>query len=225
MQKDSDMHKVAVFDFCETLADFQTANAFVDFVRQNVKSVEVRLVNTVYVVLSKLQVIRFLNFATSHKHSIGKNLKLLQLRGMSRETIEAMAQRFHEERIKPHLIEATVERMEQLKKDGYEVGLSSGGYGVYLKHFAQDYKLDFVQCSEIGFRNGRCTGRLAGADCMREEKVRRLTQRFGNGDNAVAFSDSLSDLPLLEWASQPVVVSRGKHQAWVEKYGFQEIIW
>ena len=29
------MKKIALFDFCETIANFQTADAFVDFVRFN----------------------------------------------------------------------------------------------------------------------------------------------------------------------------------------------
>ena len=125
----------------------------------------------------------------------------------------------------PHLIGPIVKEMQRLQQEGYKVGLSSGGYDVYLKHFIQTYGLDFCQCSELAFRNGRCRGKLVSADCMREEKVKRLTATFGKGTNTIAFSDNKSDLPLLQWAAHGVVISRGKHQQWSEQYHFEEIIW
>ena len=30
-------NKVAFFDFCDTLVDFQTGDAFIDFIRENTK--------------------------------------------------------------------------------------------------------------------------------------------------------------------------------------------
>lgn len=225
MQDTDTVQKIAVFDFCETLADFQTANAFVDFVRHNTKSLGIRLKNFICVLLFKFQVVKILNAITSHKYSIGKLIKLWQLRGLTQNNVEELAYGFYKERVEPHLIGVTIDRLRQLKKDGYKVGLSSGGYDVYLKYFAKDYELDFVQSSVIAFKNGLCTGYIDGVDCMRKEKVNRLTNSFGEGTNAIAFSDSKSDLPLLQWASQGVVISRGGHQQWVEKYNLQEIIW
>lgn len=226
MESANKIHKLAVFDFCETIADFQTASAFVDFVRHNTNSFGVRLRNGIYVLMVKGQVVRLLTVLTAHKYFIGKKLKLWQLKGLSQDFLEAQALRFYEERVKPHLIGATISRLKELQGEGYTVGLSSGGYGLYLRHFVKEYGIGFCQCSEIGFRKGKCTGKMAGADCMREEKVRRLSKEFGEDcDGSLAFSDSISDLPLLQWASTGVVVSRGEHQRWVEKYGFQEIIW
>lgn len=225
MQDTDTVQKIAVFDFCETLADFQTANAFVDFVRHNTKSFGIRSRNLICVLLFKSQVVKILNTITSHKYSIGKLIKLWQLKGLSHDKVDELANRFYKERVEPHLIDATINRLRLLKKDGYKVGLSSGGYDVYLKYFANDYELDFVQCSVIAFKNGLCTGRIDGVDCMRKEKVNRLTCTFGEGTNAIAFSDSKSDLPMLQWASQGVVISRGGHQQWMEKYNLQEIIW
>ena len=41
---------------------------------------------------------------------------------------------------------------------------------------------------------------------------------------SIAYSDSISDLPLLQWADEGVVVSRHKSQAWAKTYGFTEIV-
>ena len=226
MLTENSKQRLAVFDFCETLADFQTATAFVDFVRNNSKTPSVRLRHAIYVVLVKSQIVRLLNAITAHRYSIGKHIKLWQLRGLPQATVETLARRFYVECIEPHLIGPVVERLRQMQQEGCSVGLSSGGYDVYLKYFVEAYGLDFCQCSVIQFKNGRCLGRMAGRDCMRNEKVRRLQSAFGSSDiSSVAFSDSESDLPLLQWATEAVVVSRGRHQKWIEKYHFNEIIW
>ena len=217
--------RLAVFDFCETLADFQTANAFVNYVRQHTRSISIRWRNAIWVILVKAQVFNLVNILTSHNNSFGKKVKLWQLHGLKQETLEALALRFYNEQVVPHLIGATICQIRQLQNEGYKVGLSSGGYDIYLKHFVKAYGLDFCHCSKLAFKNGRCTGRMIGKDCMRDEKVKQLAKSFGNGANAVAFSDSLSDLPLMKWASRGVVISRGKHQQWSEKYHFEEIIW
>ncbi len=218
--------KIAVFDFCETLADFQTATAFVDFVRENTQYKSVRWRHALYVAMVKLQLVRLLNLITAQRYSIAKQIKLWQLYGLPKNQIQSLAKRFYVERVEPHLVGVVVAKMQSLQQRGYLVGLSSGGYDVYLKYFVEKFGLDFCQCSEIQFKNGRCTGRLEGRDCMREEKTRRLVLAYGQAPaSSVAFSDSESDLPLLKWAEQGVVVSRGTHQKWIEKYNFNEIIW
>ena len=226
MPIDDSSSRIAVFDFCETVADFQTATAFVDYVRENSKKTSVRLWHALYVIMLKSQLIRIMDGLTGHRYSISKHIKLWQLRGLAQEQIQTIAERFYNERVEPHLIKVVVSKMQNLQREGYKVGLSSGGYGVYLKFFVEKYGLDFCHCSEIQFRNERCMGKMEGKDCMREEKTRRLNRSFGpSPTGSVAFSDSESDLPLLLWADKGVVVSRGFHQKWIEKYKFIEIIW
>jgi phosphoserine phosphatase len=41
---------------------------------------------------------------------------------------------------------------------------------------------------------------------------------------SIAYSDSISDLPLLQWADEGVVVSRHQPQAWAKTHGFTEIV-
>jgi HAD superfamily hydrolase (TIGR01490 family) len=226
MTEENSNKRVAVFDFCETLVDFQTANAFVDYVRRNTNYTSVKLLNFFYVLLVKSQAVKLLHIITRHKISIGKHIKLWQLCGIKQQTIEMLSVGFYEQCIKPHLIDETIGIMKQLQSDGYVLGLSSGGYDIYLRLFVKDFGLDFCQSSEIDFKNGRCTGRMKDNDCMRNEKVLRLNKSFGKSlVSSVAYSDSKSDLPLLLWAEHGVVVSRNTHQKWCEKYNLQEIIW
>jgi HAD superfamily phosphoserine phosphatase-like hydrolase len=61
----------------------------------------------------------------------------------------------------------------------------------------------------IGTRMDPATGALDGPNCRGEEKVRRLRAAGINETIDRAYSDSLSDLPLLRLARRPYIVRRG----------------
>jgi phosphoserine phosphatase len=63
---------------------------------------------------------------------------------------------------------------------------------------------------------GRVTGRVRGVPTFREGKVTRIEQwlaGFGiakrDFDRITFYSDSMNDLPLLEWATHPVATNPG----------------
>jgi HAD superfamily hydrolase (TIGR01490 family) len=73
--------------------------------------------------------------------------------------------------------------------------------------------VEHLIATEPQTRNGRFTGDIVGAPCMREGKIARLdTWLAGRGATLAAFdktwfySDSINDLPLLGRVSNPVVV-------------------
>ena len=218
--------RFAFFDFCETLADFQTADAFVDFVRSQTQSKRMRCMERVRVVLVKLRVVKLLSILSRGRHSVNKMIKLRQLTGLPAKSLEQMGERYYQERVRPHLINEVIVELLQRKKEGYCVGLVSGGYDVYLRFFVEEYGLDFCYSSHIGVRDGVCTGRLDGIDCMRQNKVQILDRHFPvRPVQSVAYSDSITDLPMLSWATTAIVVSCREKQLWAEKHGFKQLIW
>lgn len=222
----SETEKICVFDFCETLVDFQTANAFVDFVRKRSGTIRMRLCESIYGILRKTKALKLMEHLSGYRYSIGKRIKLYQLKGFRECDIEEMAKAFYVEMIHPHFIKESLSELERRRGDGFKVGLVSGGYGIYLKYFVKDFQLDFLLSSNIAFANHRCIGKIAGNDCMRDNKVVALKEYFdSNPLRSVAYSDSKADLPLLLWAREGVVLSRSRHQDWIDGYGFREIIW
>ena len=80
--------------------------------------------------------------------------------------------------------------------------------------------------SQIEFKNGVCTGLIKGLDCMRNNKVVLLNNKYKRTDFfSVAYSDSITDLPFLKWVDEGWVVSKYKSQLWPKKYALKEIIW
>jgi HAD superfamily hydrolase (TIGR01490 family) len=219
--------RIVIFDFCETLVDFQTADAFVDYAREHLKYSSILRKERINLLLRRCKLTRVAEKLTSYKCSIEKRIKLWQLKGISKDNLTTLAYGYYKEKIKPHLIERTNKLLQQHQQNGDEIWLISGGYGIYLQYFKEEYKIDQLISSNIGFRKDNCTGRMAGLDCMHIHKVELLKDKLSQekGIEIVAsYSDSISDIPILGVAKQGFVVSR-QHQTWGEAYGFKEIIW
>jgi HAD superfamily hydrolase (TIGR01490 family) len=220
----------AFFDFCETLVSFQTADAFVDYVRRKKGSVYMRFLDLLLILMCKLRIITVLN-KVFPGWSCFKRIKLLQLRNLSFEILDREAELYYNDLIKPNIIQPVVEEMINLAGAGCEICLVSAGYSIYLKYFAREYNIQHIISTEISFnrQDKRCHGTISGTDCRGSGKVKRIKDYFKNmGINisdTISFSDSLSDLPMLLLTNKAVVVSKLRSQPWALQHGFREIIW
>lgn len=218
--------KIAFFDFCETLANFQTADAFVDFVRKKSNRKRMQLLENLQKVFKSTRIIYIIQILIKKRYPVNKCLKLYQLKGFSISEIDSYAKDYYYSVVKPNLIPRLIQELLQLKSEGWKIVLVSGGYDVYLHEFAKDYGVDDVISTSISFHNGVCTGRMNGPDCLGVNKVVLLDKLYKR-DNIISksFSDSISDIPFLRWTDESYVVSRSKSQTWADQYKFKEIIW
>ena len=220
------MNKIALFDFCETIANFQTADAYVDFVRERLNDSRMCRLEKAQCFLRTIKVIQIIEKLTKYSFSINKRIKLWQLRGLNLSELQALAKDYYQERIKPNFIPEMIEKLLKLKAQGYSIFLVSGGYDIYLHYFAEENDLSGVISTKIGFKGDVCTGKFNGIDCLRDGKTFLLNQYFSSKPTfSVAFSDSKSDLPFLKWVDEGYVISRNKHQDWSTKNKLKEIIW
>ena len=74
----------------------------------------------------------------------------------------------------------------------------------------------------------KLTGFFLGKDCLFQQKVVLIEKYIKDNhlkfSETIAYSDSKTDLPLLQWADEAIVVSKNESQAWASSYGFKEII-
>ena len=123
--------KIAIFDFCETIVRFQSADAYIKYVlKRECKNVELRhgkinsLINKVW--------FHFFNA------SISKNRLLKQLKGIDEEKLNQYANDYYEEIIVPGLIPETIEYLKKLQTEGYFIVIASAGFGIYIKYFTKE---------------------------------------------------------------------------------------
>jgi phosphoserine phosphatase len=123
------MRKIAFFDFCDTLVNFQTADAFVDFVRKTEANFSMRFLNDLLYFLRKVKIT-----VIFHKLfpdlAIEKRIKLLQLRGLTYAELNKLASLYYQELIRPNIIPPTVAEIQRLYQLGYEICLVSAGYSI-----------------------------------------------------------------------------------------------
>ena len=220
--------RIALFDFCETLVSFQTADEFVRFVRETSGSRRMRLLDKAHTLLRKAHVISLLERLFPGR-SVNKRIVLLGLAGFTGSEIDRYAGLYYERRLRPNLIQRSVDALVALRDDGWRIVLVSGGYEPYLKYFAREFGIaeSDIIATRLKFRRGVCRGRFDGKDCMYGYKTVLLDRRFSRAaTESVAFSDSKSDLPLLEWADRGVIVRRKEQDVkWGKGHGFTELIW
>jgi len=217
--------KIALFDFCETLANFQTADRFVDYVRENDRRRSILFLKMIHSVLRRTRIIAALSLLFPHK-SINKRIYALQLRGLRYEEIDHYARLYYNTVIHPNLIPRMLEELQRQQIDGYRIVLVSGGYDFYLKYFAAEFRIETndIICTSFVFKNGKCTGLFQGQDCLFDEKVKRINRLLkDHQESSIAYSDSKSDLPMLEWAKTAIVVREISGKKWNNKYN--EIVW
>lgn len=220
--------RIAFFDFCETLVKFQTADKFIDYCRIESNKTSSNLLEFFRLILLRLYFFKFLSLFVD-SNNLHKRLKLLQLRGLSKEIIERFAKSYYKTEIKPNLIKQVFEKMIYLRDSGFQIVIVSGGYEEYLKYFCIEYNIKYLISSKISFENKKCAGTILGMDCMNKEKINRIVEIFNlvdyNLDKSYAFSDSDSDIPMLNLVKNKVVVSQGIIPEWALKITDNHIIW
>ena len=157
-----------------------------------------------------------------------KRLKLFQLKGITKNEIEHLSLLYYIERIKPRLIKRIIQELQQYKKEGYSIYIVSGGFSDYIIHFCKEFEINEPIATNIKYKNGICLGIIDGIDCMNAKKIDKIKEvvDLSNVDieQSVAYSDSITDLPLLTIVKNGFVVSKKHSQNWVATNKLKEII-
>lgn len=216
--------KLVIFDFCGTLISFQTADRYVKFCMEHLKDNKVvqcrrRLVK----MMDKLRVFKIYNLIHAG-NNWRKRIILWQMKGVSYELCDKLAKKYFEEELLPNVVQPVVKKLKGHLANGDRVFILSGGYDIYIKYFAQYFGIEEAISSKIAFQDGVCLGKMDGKDCMRENKVEYIRPYLGS-EYTICYTDSQSDLPLLQLVDEPVVVSHESSQHWAENRKYKQIIW
>lgn len=216
-------NKLAIFDFCETLVDIQSADAFVGFVILEgdyaFKFIRVNYFKFIKL-LVQLRFFRVLKIIIGD-NSLEKALRLFALRGLTQDYLEKKANRFilqlNELKIKSiwNIFE------NSLNDDDSSVLICSGGYDIYLRKVFSTVDVEII-CTELSYKNGKFSGFWEGTDCLGSEKSRRLNKLKypQKAQEITVFTDSSTDVPLLELSTKGVVVGKGDCPTWAIKYDY-----
>lgn len=130
--------------------------------------------------------------------------------GMTRETLAPLQRQFVRDHIEPILLDAAFDLLQKHRVLGDTLVIITATNTLVTQPIANRLGVDNLIGCEAEIVDGRYTGRPAGVPSFAEGKVSRIKAWCeGNNqsmDNAVFYSDSHVDLPLLRVVDRPVAV-------------------
>lgn len=135
---------------------------------------------------------------------------LRPLTRLSSAELDSLHQRFMAEKIAPMRLPKAEALLQQHRAAGDDLLIMTSTNSFITRPIAKALGVDQIMASEAEVIDGKYTGNIVGTPCFREGKVSRLQawlQNYtGNTDSIWFYSDSLNDLPLLQYVSNPVAV-------------------
>lgn len=132
---------------------------------------------------------------------IRKSVVAFGLRDAPTAHVRATGERFAAEFLPSVLRPEAMQRIAWHQSQGDRVVLVSGGLDAYLAPWCRQHGLELV-CSLLETRNGRLTGGYQGAQCVGEEKARRVREHIDLAAYAqcYAYGDTHEDEAMLALA-------------------------
>ncbi len=125
-----------------------------------------------------------------------------EYRGMKEYRLREQGQQLFDEEILPTLYPGARELLEKDRAQGYLPVLVTGEVDIALEHVIRYFGFHAVISNTLVFEDGTATGEVVPPLVAEEEKVRameRLCRKYGaEMQKAKAYSDSFSDVPMLE---------------------------
>ena len=135
-------------------------------------------------------------------------------RGMNAEQIKTLATDMFCNHIRQKIFPAAVTQIQEHKEQGDYVVLVTGSLDFIVQPIAAHLEVDAVLAPQLAEQDGKFTGELTTAPLIGEQKVTALTNFADQTEIPLAlcyaYSDSQSDLPMLNCVGYPAVVNPSK---------------
>lgn len=156
--------------------------------------------------------------------AIRSAVTMFGFRGVPVAQVHAAGERFATEYLPTALRPEAMQRIAWHQAQGDKVVLVSGGLDVYLAPWCRQHGLDLI-CSALETRGDRLTGRYRGAQCVSEEKARRVRERYDLAAYAqcYAYGDTHEDDAMLALAQRRHL--KGKEVEAAQERGRQKPSW
>jgi phosphatidylglycerophosphatase C len=181
--------RLALFDFDGTLCRLNSYHVFLKWLMTEYTTDSLKLLSAT--ALRKAGLVG---------RSTLMNIALGTLKGKTRAEVESIGEMIFENKLLPNLNKLGIAEMQKKRDEGYGLVILSGAFDFILKPFCDFYQIDLWQSTRLEYTNDICSGRLAGAEFLGEEKRTYLQNYFSqstiNWAESCAYSDELVDLPL-----------------------------
>ena len=204
--------KLAIFDFCDTLINFQTASPFLYFA--------LRRTNRFWWAYELVRrILRLLGVLSGTRN---KKFQVKCLRGVKYNELEEAANIFAKEHLQKAGQHEIVDEVCRHISNGHEIVVVSGGFKIYIETYLKqsfDVNIDVI-ANDLEIKNGRLTGRICGQDCMGVVKINKLAEAIDLSKyelrKSFSYSDHESDIPLFMLTGNPFLVTKTGRPDWAK---------
>lgn len=150
-------------------------------------------------------------------------------RGLPVEVMKPLAAEWGKE-LEKYIRDGARNEIEFYREHGVRTVILSASSVAICEHIRGVLNMDDVICTELEIVDGKITGRLKGAYCHGQEKLKRAKKYcFKHGlslEEAYYYADSIADLPVLEVVGTPVCVYPDrKLERLARQYGWKICLW
>jgi HAD superfamily hydrolase (TIGR01490 family) len=196
----------AFFDFDGTLASSNVVTRYAFFAKNHPSKIEA--VRRYGKVLAGVPLWLGLD-AVSRK--LFNEVFFRQYRGLRRDWLISQSEALFEHEIRRKIFAGAKNLLEQDRQQGYRLVLISGGFDFDLAPFVREFGFDDLISNRLEFASGVATGRVIAPLLAEDEKVNSIRRHCAEYNveaaHAKAYSDSFSDLPMLEAVGLPAAVN------------------
>ena len=152
-------------------------------------------------------------FAVSDQYSrkVFNDLYFKRYKGQSEDRLRYFAQDLFEEVIKPNVFPGSYELIEKSRQQGLRQVVITGALDLSVKPLMEHLRITEYVTNRLEFVNGVATGRLLPpvmAAATKASWIRIYAEREGISlSDSFAYTDSMSDLPMLSIVGHPAVVN------------------
>lgn len=134
-----------------------------------------------------------------------------EYRGMKKEWLKELAERVFEKVIRPSVYRGSSALVDADRERGFRLVLVTGELDFVLEPVVRYFGFHDLICNSLVYENGAATGEVVRpliAEREKVEAVMKVCQEYnGLPAQSKAYSDSFSDLPMLEAVGNPVAVN------------------
>jgi HAD superfamily hydrolase (TIGR01490 family) len=194
---------VALFDMDRTLVDIHTAKLYVRFQRDLGEIGPLEALRTSYWLFQ--YTIGVINAEGVARHV------LAGYRGKHEAWLVERCNGWFQSHVRPCISSIGRQRVREHQHAGHGVAVATSAVRQIAQPLAEELAIPYVVCSELEVQGGELTGEFHAPLCYgrgKLERARVLVQSLGASlEQAVFYTDSITDLPLLEAVGQPVAVN------------------
>jgi len=135
-------------------------------------------------------------------------------RGMRRDWLEETAESLFETILRPAIYPGAKKLVESDAAAGFRTVLVTGSPEFAIGPLVRNFGFDAVIANRLVFEDGIATGAIVPpvlADRDKVDAIRNLCRRYNvEAERSKAYSDSMSDLPMLQAVGRPVATNPGR---------------